>query len=101
MVFPRSYRRPPPWLPPPPPREELPPVRAAPRLEYPWSLCIRAAPPSRTPPKALLFPLRTLGAICRLPIRSAAADGEVMPRDCARFAEAPRDWSPAEEAPRD
>jgi len=77
MVFP-SYGR----LPPPPP-----PLRArAPRssgsapdqrLEYPWSLCVRTAPPSLTPPKALRFPLGVLGAICRLPIRSDVPDGDV------------------------
>jgi len=66
----RSYRCPPP--PPPPrmpaatttthtaattsPREKPPPrLRAGPMLEYPWSLCVRAALPSRTPPKALRF----------------------------------------------
>ena len=59
-----------------------PPLREGPRLEYPWSLCIRAAPPSRTPPKALRFPLAALGATCRLPIRSAP-DWELAPRDCA------------------
>ena len=49
-------------LPPPPPPAAAsaaarppPPLRAGPRLEYPWSLCVRAALPSRTPPKALRF----------------------------------------------
>src|SRR5579862_6368737 len=93
MVPSATYRCPPPpplcppppplWPPPPPLRvPPPPPLRAGPRLENPWSLCARAAPPSRTPPKALPLPLDALGAICRLPIRSPP-DAEVAPRDCA------------------
>ena len=55
----------------PPPREKPPPrLRAGPMLEYPWSLCVRAALPSRTPPKALRFWAALPDEICRLPIRS-------------------------------
>src|SRR5271166_2981404 len=92
MVSFRSYRcPPPPWPPPPPawpppppldaPPREDPPLRAGPRLEFPWSLCARAAPPSRTPPKALRLAREVLGAICRLPIRSVAGE-DVEPRYC-------------------
>ena len=78
-------------------RAALPPLRAGPRLEYPWSLCDRAAAPSRTPPKALRFPLDALGAICRLPIRwvpdwgVAPRDWDMAARDCAAPADAARD----------
>ena len=87
----RSYRCPPPPPPrmpppPPPPREKPPPpLRAGPMLEYPWSLCVRAALPSRTPPKALRFWAGALGAIRRLPIRSppdwAAPRARACPAD--------------------
>jgi len=81
--------------PPPPPLL----LRAGPRLEYPWSLCVRAALPSRTPPNALLFLADALGAICRLPIRSDL-DWEAAARDCACPAVA-RDCADPAEAPRD
>ena len=81
----RRHQPPPPR--PPPPREAAA-APGRPRLEYPWSLCVRAAPPSRTPPKALRFCAGALGGICRLPIRSVPDWG--APRACACPAD-PRD----------